>query len=32
MAKDEGHGYQKKANQDFLFYTEVVFLRQYLLR
>ncbi len=31
MAKDEGHGYQKKPNQDFLLYTTVVFLRQYLL-
>jgi dipeptidyl aminopeptidase/acylaminoacyl peptidase len=31
MAKDEGHGYQKKANQDFLLYTTVVFLQQYLL-
>jgi len=32
MAKDEGHGYQKKANQDFLFDAEVVFLEQYLLK
>ncbi len=32
MAKDEGHGYQKKPNQDFLFYANVVFLQQYLLK
>jgi dipeptidyl aminopeptidase/acylaminoacyl peptidase len=32
MARDEGHGYQKKSNQDFLFYAGVVFLQQYLLR
>jgi len=32
MAKDEGHGYQKKPNQDFLFYADVVFLQQYLLK
>ncbi len=32
IAKDEGHGYRKKANQDFQFYATVEFLRQYLLR
>lgn len=32
MAKDEGHGYQKKSNQDFEFYATVVFLDKYLLR
>jgi dipeptidyl aminopeptidase/acylaminoacyl peptidase len=32
MAKDEGHGYQKKPNQDFLFFASVVFLQQYLLK
>jgi dipeptidyl aminopeptidase/acylaminoacyl peptidase len=32
MAKDEGHGYQKKPNQDFLFYADVVFLQEYLLK
>jgi dipeptidyl aminopeptidase/acylaminoacyl peptidase len=32
MAKDEGHGYQKKSNQDFSFYAEVLFLKQYLLK
>jgi len=30
MAKDEGHGFQKKANQDFEFYVTVEFLRRYL--
>ena len=32
MAKDEGHGYQKKSNQDFEFYASVLFLKQYLLK
>ena len=32
MAKDEGHGYQKKANQDFEFYASVLFLEEYLLK
>ncbi len=32
IAKDEGHGYRKKPNQDFQFYATVEFLRQYLLR
>jgi dipeptidyl aminopeptidase/acylaminoacyl peptidase len=31
IAKDEGHGYRKKANQDFQFYATVEFLREYLL-
>ncbi len=31
MANDEGHGYAKKKNQDFLFYTTVMFVRQFLL-
>ena len=31
MAKDEGHGFQKKANQDFQFYSTVEFLQKYLL-
>jgi dipeptidyl aminopeptidase/acylaminoacyl peptidase len=30
MAKDEGHGYQKKANQDYEFYANIIFLQQYL--
>ena len=32
MAKDEGHGYQKKSNQDFQFYASVLFLKQYLMQ
>jgi dipeptidyl aminopeptidase/acylaminoacyl peptidase len=32
MAKDEGHGFQKKANADFQFYATVEFLQQYLLK
>ena len=31
IAKDEGHGYRKKSNQDFQFYTTVEFLQNYLL-
>ena len=31
VAKDEGHGYQKKANGDFEFYATVAFLQKYLL-
>jgi dipeptidyl aminopeptidase/acylaminoacyl peptidase len=32
MAKDEGHGFQKKANQDYQFYITVEFLQEYLLK
>ena len=32
MAKDEGHGYRKKVNQDFQFYATVEFLKEYLLK
>jgi dipeptidyl aminopeptidase/acylaminoacyl peptidase len=32
MAKDEGHGYQKKPNADYQFYVGVVFLQQFLLK
>ena len=32
LGKDEGHGFQKKANQDFEFYSAVVFLQEYLLK
>ncbi len=32
MAKDEGHGFQKKANRDFEFYATVAFLKEYLLK
>jgi dipeptidyl aminopeptidase/acylaminoacyl peptidase len=31
MAKDEGHGFRKKTNQDFQFYATVEFLQEYLL-
>src|ERR1700683_389257 len=31
LAKDEGHGYQKKQNQNYQFYATVEFLEQYLL-
>ena len=32
MAKDEGHGYQKRPNQDYEFYAKVEFLQAYLLK
>ena len=32
MAKDEGHGFQKKANHDFQFYATVEFLQEFLLK
>ncbi|HEX4544814.1 MAG TPA: prolyl oligopeptidase family serine peptidase [Candidatus Acidoferrum sp.] len=32
IAKDEGHGYRKKPNQDFQFYATVEFLEEYLLK
>jgi dipeptidyl aminopeptidase/acylaminoacyl peptidase len=31
MAKDEGHGFAKKPNQDFQFYATVMFIKQQLL-
>jgi dipeptidyl aminopeptidase/acylaminoacyl peptidase len=31
MAKDEGHGFQKKNNSDYAFYATIEFLKQYLL-
>ena len=31
MARDEGHGFAKKKNQDFQFYATVAFMQQYLL-
>ena len=31
VGKDEGHGFSKKKNQDFQFYTTVQFIQQYLL-
>jgi dipeptidyl aminopeptidase/acylaminoacyl peptidase len=32
LAKDEGHGFQKKANQDYEFYAYVEFLQEFLLK
>lgn len=32
MAKDEGHGFAKKANSDFQFYASVIFYQTYLLK
>jgi dipeptidyl aminopeptidase/acylaminoacyl peptidase len=32
MAKDEGHGFAKKKNQDFQFYATVMFMREYLIK
>jgi len=32
MARDEGHGFQKKANVDFQFYATILFVKKYLLR
>jgi dipeptidyl aminopeptidase/acylaminoacyl peptidase len=31
IANDEGHGYAKKKNRDFQFYSTIMFVRQYLL-
>ncbi len=31
MANDEGHGFAKKKNQDFQFYSTVLFMREFLL-
>jgi dipeptidyl aminopeptidase/acylaminoacyl peptidase len=32
VANDEGHGYAKKKNRDFQFYSTIMFVRQYLLQ
>ncbi|HXN53010.1 MAG TPA: alpha/beta family hydrolase [Candidatus Acidoferrum sp.] len=32
MAKDEGHGFRKKWNQDFQFYAVILFLERYMLK
>jgi dipeptidyl aminopeptidase/acylaminoacyl peptidase len=32
MAKDEGHGFRRKQNQDFQFYTTIEFLQEFLLK
>ena len=31
-AKDEGHGFSKKKNQDFQFYSTIMFVKTYLLK
>ena len=31
-AKDEGHGFSKKKNQDFQFYSTIIFVKTYLLK
>jgi dipeptidyl aminopeptidase/acylaminoacyl peptidase len=31
MANDEGHGFKKKTNIDFQFYSTIMFIREYLL-
>jgi dipeptidyl aminopeptidase/acylaminoacyl peptidase len=31
MAKDEGHGFAKKTNRDFAFYSSILFMKQFLL-
>lgn len=32
MANDEGHGFRKKNNQDYLFYATVLFVKEHLLK
>jgi dipeptidyl aminopeptidase/acylaminoacyl peptidase len=32
MANDEGHGFAKKRNADFQFYSTVEFIREHLLK
>jgi len=32
MARDEGHGFQKKTNRDYEFYADVEFLQEFLLK
>ena len=32
VAKDEGHGFSKRKNQDFQFYATIMFVKQYLLK
>ncbi len=32
MAKDEGHGFAKKANRDFQFYASLAFMKEFLLK
>ncbi len=32
LANDEGHGFAKKGNSDYLFYSQINFMKQYLLK
>ncbi len=32
LAKDEGHGFRKKKNRDYLYYSAILFLEEYLLK
>jgi len=32
MAKDEGHGFAKKKNSDYLFLAEILFVQEFLLK
>jgi len=32
LARDEGHGFRKKANRDFQFYATIAFVKEYLLK
>lgn len=32
LAKDEGHGFAKKRNQDFQFYASILYIKEYLLK
>jgi len=32
MAKDEGHGFAKKNNRDFAFYSSILFMKEFLLK
>jgi dipeptidyl aminopeptidase/acylaminoacyl peptidase len=32
MAKDEGHGFARKSNRDFLVFATVLFMKQFLLK
>ena len=32
MAKDEGHGFAKKTNRDFEFFSSILFMKEFLLK
>ena len=32
MAKDEGHGFNTKQNEDYLFFATVMFIKEHLLK